>query len=136
MARVRNVFAEARARFEAGAFTLSDFDALETAVIGQTPRQRLLYLYAQQPTVRASIVAATLQEPAGYGPGIGQIEQTPVGGHTSLSEADIEAASAEMVEIGKPGRDVGRMVLRQNRNSCSETDVRRLRYQAGDEQVV
>ena len=74
MTRVRNVFAEARARLEAGEFTLSDFDALETAVLGQTLRQRLLYLYAQQPTVRASIVAATLQEPAGYGPGIGQID--------------------------------------------------------------
>lgn len=74
MSNIQQLFAEARKRLAAGEFECSDLQELETAVLGHTPRQRLLYLYAMQPTVRASIVAATLQEPSGLGPGNAQID--------------------------------------------------------------
>lgn len=63
MLRLTDQFDEARAQLAQGALTLDAFDRLRDAATGAQTRQRLLVLHAQQPTVRARVVAAALHEP-------------------------------------------------------------------------
>lgn len=53
-------FSQARSKLETGQLAVEDLDLLYGLARG--PCQRLLYLYALQPTVRASLVASTLQD--------------------------------------------------------------------------
>jgi len=55
-----SAFRLAREKLQRGDFAAADLEELWAQVRPQP--QRLLYLYALQPTVRASLVAATLQE--------------------------------------------------------------------------
>lgn len=63
MQRLTEQFDEARAKLARGALTLEDFDRLRDTATGPHTRQRLLVLHAQQPTVRARVVAAAVHEP-------------------------------------------------------------------------
>lgn len=64
MTSLPEMFADARARLAEGTLTASDLDRLQAQAL-RPARQRLLYLYALQPTVRAVVVATTLHEPDG-----------------------------------------------------------------------
>lgn len=63
MRALSELFDEARAKLARGALTLEDIDRLREAAAAARKRQRLLVLHAQQPTVRARVVAAALHEP-------------------------------------------------------------------------
>lgn len=65
MSSLREAFARARSQLVAGQLSPADLDDLwETVVAQELPRrQSLLYLYAMQPTVRAQLVATTVQDP-------------------------------------------------------------------------
>ena len=58
------LFERAQQRLSAGEFNAQDLQLLQEAAL-QQPRQRLLYIYALQPTVRALVVATTLHEVGG-----------------------------------------------------------------------
>lgn len=62
MPSLHQMFAEARARLAEGKLTEGDLDRLLEQAL-RPGRQRLLYLYALQPTVRSVLVATTLHEP-------------------------------------------------------------------------
>lgn len=59
---MQELFEQARFQIAQGSFGLEELETLRTELT-RTPRQRLLYLYAMQPTVRAVIVASTVQDP-------------------------------------------------------------------------
>lgn len=61
MPSLPELFAEARARLAEGKLTQDDLDRL-LARASSPGRQRLLFLYALQPTVRSVLVATTLHE--------------------------------------------------------------------------
>ena len=61
---LRELFEQAQQRLSAGEFCAQDLQLLQEAAL-QPPRQRLLYIYALQPTVRALVVATTLHEVGG-----------------------------------------------------------------------
>lgn len=60
MITLEQAFGQARQKLEAGQLGPQDLDELYRLARGG--RQRLLYLYALQPTVRAGLVASTLQD--------------------------------------------------------------------------
>jgi len=62
MSTLPEMFADARTRLAEGTLTESDLDRLLARALSPA-RQRLLYLYALQPTVRSALVATTLHEP-------------------------------------------------------------------------
>ena len=62
MSQLGEMFDQAQARLTEGSLSLEDLQRLREAAL-RPRRQRLLYLYAMQPTVRAALVATTLQEP-------------------------------------------------------------------------
>lgn len=68
MSGLHEMFQQARARLVAGQFGPEDLQQLQSAVLGSRPYQKLLYLYALQPTVRAMLVATTLQDPKAEAP--------------------------------------------------------------------
>ena len=57
---LEEAFSQARRKLAAGELAVEDLDRL--LGLTRSPRQRLLYLYALQPTVRASLVASTQQD--------------------------------------------------------------------------
>ncbi|MBT9584484.1 hypothetical protein IV102_14165 [bacterium] len=61
---LRELFERAQQRLSAGEFDAQDLQLLQEATLQQR-RQRLLYIYALQPTVRALVVATTLHEVSG-----------------------------------------------------------------------
>lgn len=63
MSRLHEMFEQARARLAAGQLGLEELDQLQQAALQPRRTQKLLYLYALQPTVRAMLVATTLQDP-------------------------------------------------------------------------
>lgn len=63
MSRLQEMFDQARDRLAAGQFGPEDLQKLEHAALQPKLYQKLLYLYALQPTVRAMLVATTLQDP-------------------------------------------------------------------------
>lgn len=60
MTTLEAAFAQARQKLEAGELAPQDLEELYRLTRGG--RQRLLYLYALQPTVRAGLVASTVQD--------------------------------------------------------------------------
>jgi hypothetical protein len=62
MNRLAEMFDRAQQRLAAGEFDDEDLQQLRQAALQPTLRQRLLYLYALQPTVRAMLVATTVQD--------------------------------------------------------------------------
>lgn len=63
MSALSDLFNEAKERLSRGELAAADLDRLHVAVTGARLRQRLLVLHAQQPSVRAAVVAAALHEP-------------------------------------------------------------------------
>jgi len=59
---LEEAFSQARSKLEAGQLVVEDLDGLYERLSAARNSQRLLYLYALQPTVRASLVASTLQD--------------------------------------------------------------------------
>lgn len=57
---LKEAFSKARQKLETGQLAAADLEELYQLARGGP--QRLLYLYALQPTVRASLVASTLQD--------------------------------------------------------------------------
>lgn len=57
---LEEAFSQARSKLQTSQLAVEDLDQLYQLARGS--RQRLLYLYALQPTVRASLVASTLQD--------------------------------------------------------------------------
>jgi len=72
MSRLQEMFDRARQSLEAGQFGLEDLEQLRAAATTPDFRQRLLYLYAMQPSVRANLVATTLHDP--HDPALCQID--------------------------------------------------------------
>ncbi|MBN9414481.1 hypothetical protein ABS71_01510 [bacterium SCN 62-11] len=60
MITLEQAFDQARQKLESGQLAAHDLDQLYQLARGG--RQRLLYLYALQPTVRAGLVASTIQD--------------------------------------------------------------------------